>query len=99
MQFGRCSLVNAPYMLGHEFVGARICPENLWAMVRGSCEQPVLVCFRFATGNSDYLDTRQLSECKNSERLNDIVRNHFPDMLLVGADLLREEFDGIEENI
>lgn len=42
-------------------------------------------------------DIRILAECQNRERLIDAVRNHSPDVLLVSAEILREELDALEQ--
>jgi DNA-binding NarL/FixJ family response regulator len=48
---------------------------------------------------ADHADIRVLAECKNPERLSDTVRNHSPDVLLVSAEFLDDELDGIEDLI
>ena len=47
----------------------------------------------------DQDDITVLAECKNPERLMEIVRNHSPDVLLVSTELLQEELDALENLI
>jgi DNA-binding NarL/FixJ family response regulator len=46
---------------------------------------------------ADQADIRVLAECQNSERLVDAVRNHSPDVVLVSAEILREELGALEQ--
>jgi DNA-binding NarL/FixJ family response regulator len=46
---------------------------------------------------ADQADIKILAECQNRERLLDAVRNHSPDVLLVSAEILREELDALEK--
>src|SRR5579859_88241 len=41
-------------------------------------------------------DIRVLAECQNEERLLDAVRSHSPHVLLVSAEILRDELDALE---
>src|SRR5207253_9090262 len=45
---------------------------------------------------ADQSDIRILAECQNPERLLDAVRNYSPDVLLVSAEILREELKELE---
>ncbi len=46
---------------------------------------------------AEQADIRILAECQNHERLLDAVRNHSPDVLLVSAEILRDELDALEQ--
>jgi DNA-binding NarL/FixJ family response regulator len=46
---------------------------------------------------ADQADIKILAECQNQDRLIDAVRNHSPDVLLVSAEILREELDALEK--
>jgi DNA-binding NarL/FixJ family response regulator len=41
-------------------------------------------------------DIEVLAECQNPDRLMDTVRTHSPDVLLVGAEILEEEFEALQ---
>jgi DNA-binding NarL/FixJ family response regulator len=58
--------------------------------------QPLSLCgIRSAVANQ--ADIRILAECQNSDRLLDAVRSHCPDVLLVSAEILREELGTLEQ--
>jgi len=46
---------------------------------------------------ADQADIKILAECQNGDRLVDAVRNCSPDVLLVSAEILREELDALEQ--
>jgi DNA-binding NarL/FixJ family response regulator len=56
-----------------------------------------LILSGLRTAIADQDDITVLAECKNPERLIDTVRNHSPDVLVVSAEFLTEEPDGLEQ--
>jgi DNA-binding NarL/FixJ family response regulator len=58
--------------------------------------QPLsLYGMRSAVADQD--DIRILAECQSSDLLLDAVRDHSPDVLLVSAEILRDELDALEQ--
>jgi two-component system, NarL family, nitrate/nitrite response regulator NarL len=46
---------------------------------------------------ADQADITILAECENEDRLLDEIRQHSPDVLLVSAEILRDELDALEQ--
>ena len=58
--------------------------------------QPISLCGMrsVVAGQSDI---RILAECETPDRLVDAIRHHSPDVLVVSAEILREELDALEQ--
>jgi DNA-binding NarL/FixJ family response regulator len=59
-------------------------------------DQPLsLIGMRSAV--ADQGDIRILAECQNPERLVEAIRSHSPDVLLVNAEILHDEFGALKQ--
>jgi DNA-binding NarL/FixJ family response regulator len=58
--------------------------------------QPISLC-GMRSVVADQSDIRILAECQTSDRLVDAIRHHSPDVLVVSAEILREELGALEQ--